>query len=70
MEPGLTLDNLREYQSLISYIINKDEESVCVVYAVRLKTVCPYDELDDLAASTAISELSSISAEPRGREPS
>ena len=68
MEPDLN-ELMRVCESLIRYL-NKDEESVCVVYFVRLKTMRPYDELDDLAASIAFSELSSMSDERRGGEPS
>ena len=52
---------LRVCDGLMQYL-NQDEcdELVCfVVYIVRQETVCLYDELDDFAASVAISKLSS-----------
>ena len=52
---------LRVCDSLMQYL-NQDEgeELVCVVYFVRQKTGRLYHELDDFAASVAISKLSSI----------
>jgi|APIni6443716594_1056825.scaffolds.fasta_scaffold434785_1 hypothetical protein len=52
---------LRVCDGLMQYL-NQDEceELVCFVYVIRQKTGRLYDELDDFAASVAISKLSSI----------
>jgi hypothetical protein len=52
---------LRVCDGLMQYLSpDESEELVCFVYVVRHKTGHLYDELDDFAASVAISKLSSI----------
>lgn len=52
---------LRICDGLMQYLNQGEcEELVCFLYVVRQKTVRLYDELDDFAASVAISKLSSI----------
>ena len=62
MESNPDMDELRRIRDALMQYLDEDEgeELVCLVYIVRPKTVRRYDELDDLAASMAISELSSI----------
>lgn len=62
MESNPDMDELRRiWDDLMQYLDEDEgEELVCLVYIVRPKTVRLYDELDDLAASMAISELSSM----------
>jgi hypothetical protein len=46
---------------LIQYLTDEEcEQMACILYFVRQKTVRPYDEVDDLAASIAFSKLPSI----------
>jgi hypothetical protein len=62
MEPDrLDIDEfMRVCDSLLQYLNDEEaEEIVCVIYLVSKKTVRPYDELDDLAASLAFSKLPS-----------
>jgi len=53
---------MRVCDRLIKHYLTDEEyeEIVLIEFVVRKKTVRPYDELDDLAASIAFSELSSI----------
>jgi hypothetical protein len=45
---------------LSPYLTDEEcEELACLMYVVRQRTVLPYDELDDLAASLAFAKLSS-----------
>jgi hypothetical protein len=62
MEPRMRQDLeefLRICDGLIQYLTDEEcEEMACIVYFVRQKTVRPYDDLDNLAASLAFSTLS------------
>lgn len=62
MEHDPDMDELmRVCDDLMQYLnADEGEELVCFIYLVRQKTVRLYDDLDDFAASVAISELSSI----------
>jgi hypothetical protein len=52
---------MRVCEGLIQDLIDEGREDiVCNVYFVREKTICPYDDVDDLAASIAFSKLPSI----------
>ena len=60
MDPDLK-EFLRVCDRLIQYLTDEEcEEIACVMYVVRQKTVRPYGELDDLAASLAFAKLPSI----------
>lgn len=49
---------LRVCDGLTQYLTDEEcEEIACIVYFVRQKTVRPYDDLDNLAASLAFSTL-------------
>jgi hypothetical protein len=52
---------VRLYNALMHHLSDEEEceEIACIIYFVRQKTVRPYDELDNLAASIAFSKLSS-----------
>ena len=62
MELDPDMDELmRVCDDLMQYLnADEGEELVCFVYVVRQKSVRLYDDLDDFAASVAISELSSL----------
>ena len=62
MERDPDMDELmRVCEDLMQYLnADEGEELVCFIYLVRQKTVRLYDDLDDFAASVAISERSSI----------
>jgi len=52
---------MRVCHVLIQYLTDEEcEQMACILYFVRQKTVRPYDEVDDLAASIAFSKLPSI----------
>jgi len=52
---------MRVCHVLIQYLTDEEcGQMACILYFVRQKTVRPYDELDDLAASMAFSKLPSI----------
>ena len=52
---------MRVCDVLIQYLTDEEcEQAVCILYFARQKTVRPYDEVDDLAASMAFSKLPSI----------
>lgn len=52
---------MRVCHVLIQYLTDEEcEQTACILYFVRQKTVRPYDEVDDLAASMAFSKLPSI----------
>ena len=52
---------MRVCDVLIQYLTDEDgEPMVYILYFVRAKTVRPYEEVDDLAASMAFSKLSSF----------
>ncbi len=61
MELDPDMDELmRACDSLMQYLDDDEgEELVCFVYLIRKKTIRPYDDLDDFAASAAISEIQS-----------
>ena len=51
---------LRVCDALMQYLNDDEgEELVCFAYLIRQKTIPHYDELDDFAASVAISKLQS-----------
>ena len=60
MELDPDMDELiRVCDGLMQYLNDDEgEELVCFIYIVRQKTVRLYDDLDDFAASIAISKLS------------
>ena len=64
MEPHLPSEIeefMRVCHVLIQYLTDEEcEQTACILYFVRQKTVRPYDEVDDLAASIAFSKLPSI----------
>ena len=52
---------MRVCHVLIQYLTDEEcEQMACILYFVRQKTVRPYDEVDDLAASIAFSKLPPI----------
>jgi hypothetical protein len=61
MEPRVRPDIeefLRVCNGLLQYLTDEEcEEMACIVYFVRQKTLRPYDDLDNLAASLAFSTL-------------
>ena len=61
MEPDPETDELiRVCDALMQYLNDGEgEELVCFVNVIRQKTVGLYDDLDDFAASVAISKLQS-----------
>ena len=64
MEPDLPPEIeefMRVCDVLIQYLTDEEgEPMVYILYFVRPKTVRPYDEVDDLAAAMAFSQLSSL----------
>lgn len=51
-------DLLHVFDGLMQHLNEDDgEELVCFVYLIRQKTIHSYDDVDDLAASVAISKL-------------
>ena len=49
---------MRVCDGLMQYLLEDEEEEwVCFVYLIRQKTIRFYDDLDDFAASVAISKL-------------
>lgn len=66
MEPDPDIDELinelmRVCEGLLQDLIDEGREDiVCNVYFYREKTIRPYDDVDDLAASIAFSKLPSI----------
>ena len=59
MELDPDMDELmRVCDGLMQYLLEDEEEEwVCFVYLIRQKTIRFYDDLDDFAASVAISKL-------------
>ena len=59
MELDPDMDELMRACGALMQHFNEDEgeELVCFVYLIRQKTIRSYDDLDDFAASVAISKL-------------
>lgn len=59
MELDPDMDELMRVCDVLMQYLNEDEgeERVCFVYLVRHKTIRLYQDLDDFAASVAISKL-------------
>jgi len=52
---------MRVCDALIQYLTDEEcEEIACIIFVVRQKPVRPYSELDDLSASLAFANLSSL----------
>ena len=64
MEPYIRPDMeelLRICNGLIRYLSDEEGEDIaCIVVFLRQQTVCPDDDVDDLSASMAFSQLPSI----------